>query len=45
MMVTLNCVHIANEFRIRRFKTINYREGYTKELSIRTPMEVIRYEN
>lgn len=45
VLVTLNCVHLANEMKSRRIKTINYREGYTKELSIRTPMEVIDYEN
>lgn len=45
ILVTLNCVHLANEFKIRKIKVINYREGYTKELSIRTPMEVISYED
>ena len=45
VIVTLNCEHIANELKIRRFKIVNYNEGYTRELSIRTPMEVIQYEN
>ena len=45
ILITLNCKHIANEFIIRKIKAINYKEGYTKELSIRTPIEVIFYED
>jgi hypothetical protein len=45
ILVTLNCAHLANEFRIRKIRLINFREGYTKELSIRTPMEVIDYDD
>ena len=45
VLVTLNCVHIANEFKARGFRAIQYREGYARELSIRTPMEMIQYEH
>ena len=44
VLVTLNCVHIANEFKARGFRAIQYREGYARELSIRTPMEMIQYD-
>ena len=45
ILITLNCKHIANEFKIRKVRSINYKEGYGKELAIRTPMEVIYYED
>jgi hypothetical protein len=43
LLITWNCKHLANEFRIRQIRAINLREGYTKEVSIRTPEEVILY--
>lgn len=43
VLVTWNCKHLANEFRARQIRAINLREGYVKELSIRTAEEVILY--
>lgn len=44
VLVTLNCEHIANETIIRRIRSVNMREGFRTDLSIRTPEEVIVYE-
>lgn len=44
VLVTLNCEHIANEQTILEVKEINIKSGYTKELDIRRPEEVIIYE-
>lgn len=44
VLVTYNCEHIANEKTIRLIKSINLREGFRTEISIRVPDEVIRYE-
>lgn len=45
VLVTLNCAHIDNKKTIEKVKEINKLEGYTKELDIRRPEEVIIYEN
>lgn len=45
VLVTLNCEHIANKDTIEKVKEINKKEGYTKELDIRRPEEVIFYED
>jgi len=44
VVVTLNLKHLANEWSERRANSVNLHEGYTL-LSIRTPEEVIRYED
>jgi hypothetical protein len=44
VLVSLNLKHIANEWSERRINSINLREGYSL-LSIRTPEEVIKYED
>lgn len=44
VLVTLNLKHLANEWSERKVNSVNMREGYTM-LSIRTPEEVIRYED
>ena len=44
VLVTYNCQHIANENTIRLVKSINLREGFRTEISIRTPEEVIVYD-
>jgi hypothetical protein len=43
VLVSLNLVHIANEWAARRINSLNMREGYPL-LSIRTPEEVLHYE-
>ena len=44
LAVSLNLAHIANEWAERRINAVNLREGYPL-LSIRTPEEVIKYED
>ncbi len=44
VLVTWNCQHLANEIKIREIKSVNIKEGYTKDLDVRTPEEVIIYE-
>jgi predicted nucleic acid-binding protein len=44
VLVTLNLRHLANEWSGRRINAVNLREGYSL-LSIRTPEEVVRYED
>lgn len=43
ILVSFNLKHIANEWSSRRFNSVNLKEGYP-ELTIRTPEEVIHYE-
>jgi hypothetical protein len=43
VQVTLNLKHLANEWAERRLNAVNVREDYP-QVSIRTPEEVIRYE-
>lgn len=44
VLVTWNCKHLANEIKIREIKSVNLKEGYTKGIDIRTPEEVIIYD-
>lgn len=44
LAVSLNLAHIANEWAGRRINAVGLREGYPL-LSIRTPEEVVRYED
>jgi len=44
VLVSLNLRHLANEWAVRSIGVVNQREGY-QLLSIRTPEEVIRYED
>ncbi len=43
ILVTLNFKHLANEGSMRRFNSVNLKEGYST-LVIRSPEEVIHYE-
>ena len=40
VLVSWNCEVLVNEFKARHLKLVNLKEGYTKELSLRTPEEV-----
>ena len=42
-LVSWNYELLVNEFKSRYIKIINLTEGYTKELSLRTPEEIIIY--
>jgi len=42
ILVSLNLVHIANEWSARKFNAVNLKEGYSL-LAIRTSEEVIHY--
>ena len=44
VLVSLNLRHLANEWAERNIAAVNLREGY-QPLSIRTPEEVLRYED
>lgn len=44
VLVSLNLRHLANEWAERRVCAVNLREGY-QQLSIRTPEEVLEYED
>lgn len=44
VLVSLNLKHIVNEWAIRGINSVNLRKGYML-LSIRTPEEVIKYED
>ncbi len=44
VLVTWNCKHLANEFRIHQIAKLNKKLGVKTNLSIRTPEEVIFYE-
>lgn len=44
VLVSLNLEHLANEWSERKINSVNLREGYSL-ISIRTPEEVIKYEN
>jgi hypothetical protein len=44
VLVSLNLWHLANEWAVRDIGVVNLREGY-QLLSIRTPEEVLRYED
>jgi hypothetical protein len=44
VLVSLNLRHLANEWAERNIGAVNLREGY-QLLSIRTPEEVLRYED
>jgi len=44
VLVSLNLRHLANEWAERRVCAVNLREGY-QQLSIRTPEEVLKYED
>ena len=44
ILVTLNLKHLANEWNVRKFDSVNLKEGYSPVI-IRTPEEVIHYEN
>jgi len=44
VLVSLNLRHLANEWAERRVCAVNRREGY-RQLSIRTPEEVLEYED
>ncbi|MFO7652060.1 MAG: hypothetical protein R6X13_12070 [bacterium] len=43
VLVSMNLKHIANEWSARRVNAVNMAEGYPL-ISVRTPMEVLRYE-
>jgi len=44
VLVSLNLRHLANEWAVRSIGVVNLHEGY-QSLSIRTPEEVLRYED
>jgi hypothetical protein len=44
VLVSWNFKHIVNLDRIRGYNGINYQNGY-KMIEIRTPKEIIKYEN
>lgn len=45
VVVSCNLKHLANELTSRRFLAVNILQGYTTNLSIRQPEEVIAYED
>lgn len=44
VLVSYNLKHIANEWKVRKINGVNLSEGYPL-LTVRTPEEVIRYED
>jgi len=45
VVVSCNLRHLANELAVRRFLAVNMRLGYSSNLSIRQPEEVVIYED
>ena len=41
VLATWDCTLLANEFKFRQIQSVNVREGYIKDLSLRTPEELI----